>query len=40
MWDKYNEDREPRTDIGRLVRISVFAALGGRIFAIVSNQSV
>lgn len=40
MWDKYNEDREPRTDIGRIVRISVFAALGVIIFAIVSNQSV
>ena len=40
MWDTYNEDRSPSTDIGKIVRIAIFAALGIIIFAIVSNQSV
>ena len=40
MWDTYNEDKAPRADIGRIVRIAVFAALGVIIFSIVSNQSV
>jgi uncharacterized protein len=40
LWDTYNEDRSPSADIGRIVRIAVFAALGVIIFAIVSNQSV
>ena len=40
MWDTYNEDRAPSTDIGKIVRIAIFAALGIIIFAIVSNQSV
>ena len=40
MWDTYNEDRTPSTNIGRIIRIAVFAALGVIIFAIVSNQSV
>jgi uncharacterized membrane protein (UPF0182 family) len=40
LWDTYNEDRSPSTDIGKIVRIAVFAALGIIIFAIVSNQSV
>ena len=40
MWDKYSEDRAPRTDIGRIVRIAVFAAIGVIIFGVVGNQSV
>jgi uncharacterized protein len=40
LWDTYNEDRSPSTDIGKIVRIAIFAALGIIIFAIVSNQSV
>ncbi len=40
MWDTYSEDRASRTDIGRIARIAVLAALGVIIFAIVSNQSV
>ncbi|MCI0559742.1 MAG: hypothetical protein MN733_14730, partial [Nitrososphaera sp.] len=40
MWDTYSEDRSPRTDIGKIARIAVFAALGVIILAIVSNQSV
>lgn len=40
MWDTYSEDRASRTDIGRIARIAVFAALGVIIFAIVGNQSV
>ncbi|AFU58547.1 hypothetical protein Ngar_c16140 [Candidatus Nitrososphaera gargensis Ga9.2] len=40
MWDTYNEDRARRTDIGRIVRIAVFAAIGVIIFGLVSNQSV
>lgn len=40
MWDKYSEDRAPRTDIGRIVRIAVFVAIGVIIFGVVANQSV
>jgi len=40
LWDTYNEDKAPRADIGRIVRIAVFAALGVIIFSIVGNQSV
>jgi uncharacterized membrane protein (UPF0182 family) len=40
LWDTYSEDKAPRTDIARIVRIAVFAALGVIIFAVVSNQSV
>lgn len=40
MWDTYNEDKAPRADIGRIVRIAVFVALGVIIFSIVGNQSV
>jgi hypothetical protein len=40
LWDTYNEDRSPSKDIGNIVRIAIFAALGIIIFAIVSNQSV
>lgn len=40
MWDTYNEDKTPRADIGRVVRIAVFAAIGVIIFGIVGNQSV
>lgn len=40
MWDTYNEDKAPRADIGRIVRLAVFAALGVIIFSIVSNQLV
>lgn len=40
MWDTYNEDRAPRADIGKIVRIAVIAAFAAIIFAIVSNQSV
>src|SRR5947208_15882580 len=36
----YNEDKTPRADIGRVVRIAVFAAIGVLIFGIVGNQSV
>jgi len=40
LWDTYNEDRAPRADVGRLVRIAIFAALGVIIFSIAGNQSV
>lgn len=40
MWDTYNEDKAPRANIGRLVRLAVFAAIGVIIFGIVGNQSV
>jgi uncharacterized membrane protein (UPF0182 family) len=40
LWDTYNEDRAPGADIGRIVRIAVFAALGVIIFSIAGNQSV
>jgi uncharacterized membrane protein (UPF0182 family) len=40
LWDTYNEDRAPSTDVGKIIRIAIFAALGIIIFAIVSNQSV
>lgn len=40
MWDTYNEDKSPSADIGKIIRIAIFAALGIIIFAIVSNQSV
>lgn len=40
MWDTYSEDKAPRADIGRIVRIAVFAAIGVIIFGIVSNLSV
>jgi hypothetical protein len=40
LWDTYNEDKAPRADIGRIVRIAVFAALGVIIFSIAGNQSV
>jgi uncharacterized protein len=40
LWDTYNEDRAPRADIGKIVRIAVIAAFAAIIFAIVSNQSV
>ena len=40
MWDTYNEDKAPRADIGRIVRIAAFAAIGVIIFGLVSNQSV
>ncbi|MEW6605269.1 MAG: UPF0182 family protein [Thermoproteota archaeon] len=40
MWDTYSEDRAPRADIGRIVRIAVFAAISVIIFGVVGNQSV
>jgi uncharacterized protein len=40
LWDTYNEDKAPRADISRIMRITVFAALGVIIFSIVGNQSV
>lgn len=40
MWDAYSEDRAPSANIGRIIRIAIFLALGVIIFAIVSNQSV
>lgn len=40
MWDTYNEDKAPRADVGRIVRIAIFAAIGVIIFGIVANQSV
>jgi len=40
LWDTYNEDKAPRADIGKIVRVAVFAALGVIIFSIVGNQSV
>lgn len=40
MWDRYSEDKAPRADIGKIARISVFAALAVIILAVVGNQSV
>ena len=40
MWDTYNEDKTPRADIGKIIRIALFAAIGVIIFGLVSNQSV
>lgn len=40
MWDTYNEDKAPRANISRIVRIAVFAAFGVIIFSVVANQSV
>ncbi len=40
MWDTYSEDKAPRADIGRIVRIAVFVAIGVIIFGVVGNQSV
>jgi uncharacterized protein len=40
LWDTYNEDRAPRTDIGKIARIALIAAFAAIIVAIVSNQSV
>ena len=40
MWDTFSEDKTPAANIGKIVRIAIFAALGVIIFAIVSNQSV
>ena len=39
MWDTYNEDRSPRANIGKIVRLSLIAAFVAIIFAIASNQS-
>lgn len=41
MWDTYSgEDRAPATNIGRLIRIGILAAMAIVIFTVVSNQSV
>jgi uncharacterized membrane protein (UPF0182 family) len=40
LWDAYNEDKAPRADIGKIVRIAVIAAFAAIIIAIASNQSV
>ena len=40
MWDSYSEDGAPRSDIGRIVKIAILAAMGVVIFVVASNQSV
>lgn len=40
MWDKYSQNGAPRSDIGRIIRIALFAVIGIIIFTIISNQSV
>ncbi|MGI0039226.1 MAG: UPF0182 family protein, partial [Nitrososphaera sp.] len=40
MWDSYSEDGAPRSDIGRIVKIAILAAMGVVIFVVAGNQSV
>jgi hypothetical protein len=40
LWDSYSEDGAPRSDIGRIVKIAILAAMGVVIFVVAGNQSV
>lgn len=39
LWSSYSEDK-PKQDIGRYIRLGLFALIGIIIFGIVSNQSI
>jgi hypothetical protein len=39
LWDSYTEDK-PKQDVGRYIRLGLFALIGVVIFGIVSNQSI
>lgn len=40
MWDTYDEDRAPRSNLGRIVRLGILVAMGIVIFLVASNQMV
>lgn len=41
MWDTYSgEEKEPRSDIGKIIKIAILAAMGIVIFAVAGNQAV
>jgi uncharacterized protein len=40
LWDSYSEDGAPRSDISRIVKIAILAAMGVVIFVVAGNQSV
>lgn len=40
MWDTYNEDRSPRSDTGRIVRLAVIVATAVIVAAVAGNQAV
>lgn len=41
MWDTYSgEEKEPRSDIGKIIKIAILAAMSIVIFAVAGNQGV